>query len=89
MVGGQSRSALIALIFEKSMVISGRAKAGGRADGSDGSNPPVEEEKVKDGKNKEKISAKDAAAGPGDGIGWGNGRVVNLMVGQQHLFEHF
>lgn len=81
MVGGQSRSSLIALIFEKSMVISGRAKAGGRADGSDGSNPPPVEETVKDGKKKAKVSAKDAATGPGDGVGWGNGRVVNLMVG--------
>jgi len=31
LVGGQSRAVLISIIFEKSMVISSRAKAGGKA----------------------------------------------------------
>lgn len=31
MIGGQSRAVLISVIFEKSMSISGRAKAGGGA----------------------------------------------------------
>ena len=30
MVGGQARSALISIIFDKAMTISGRAKAGGK-----------------------------------------------------------
>lgn len=50
--GGQARAALIALIFVKSLKISGRAKAG---------------------------DVDIAAAGDGEGVGWSNGRVVNLM----------
>lgn len=75
MIGGQSRATLINLIYEKSMVLSGRAKAGGK-DASDaqdgkGANANAKEAKADD-KNKGTLVA-------GDGIGWGNGRIVNLM----------
>jgi len=89
MVGGQSRAVLISVIFEKAMSISGRAKAGGKSI-QDG-----EEKKVKDDIAEEKRKAKkwyelnksgakvttaDAGKGvAGDGTGWANGRVVNLM----------
>ncbi|KAI1754416.1 P-loop containing nucleoside triphosphate hydrolase protein [Xylaria castorea] len=80
MIGGQVRAVLISLIFEKSMVISGRAKAGGKAL----TNGAAEQQsdKAEEG-NKEEKSEKDKKAEKpgiaGDGIGWSNGRVVNLM----------
>ncbi|KAF2969808.1 hypothetical protein GQX73_g3732 [Xylaria multiplex] len=80
MIGGQVRATLISLIFEKSMVISGRAKAGGKA----AANGTVEV-KTEDSKNnyqeessKESNKAKKLGVA-GDGVGWSNGRVVNLM----------
>jgi len=84
MVGGQARAVLIAVIFDKAMKLSGRAKAGGqeyvRA-------PPPE---VKPGSEAEKKwyqkilnkKQKEATKGSevsGDGQGWGNGRIINLM----------
>ncbi|OTB16899.1 hypothetical protein K445DRAFT_10446 [Daldinia sp. EC12] len=54
MVGAQARAVLISLIFEKSMVLSNRARAGG-----------------KEGADKAGIS--------GDGTGWSNGKILNLM----------
>lgn len=57
LVGGQTRSTLIACIFEKAMKLSGRAKAGGK----DSSSPD---------KNK---------GASGNGEGWGNGRINNMM----------
>jgi ATP-binding cassette subfamily C (CFTR/MRP) protein 1 len=84
MVGGQSRAVLISVIFEKAMSISGRAKAGGRAL-KDAAELSTEEEIKIDPKKtkKDKKGAKngpDAAKGvAGDGTGWANGRVVNLM----------
>ena len=95
MVGGQSRAVLITAIFEKAMRISGRAKAGGKAveDGSaqeqaDGlkDNTRSKENFVRRMLNK-KLQPKggpqvtpDKGQGiAGDGAGWGNGRVVNLM----------
>lgn len=81
MIGGQVRAVLISLIFEKSMVISGRAKAGGKA-ATNGTPEAKAEENTKDGKEDEKSKA-DAKAEKsgiaGDGVGWSNGRVVNLM----------
>ncbi|KAF9881046.1 ABC transporter family protein [Colletotrichum karsti] len=77
MIGGQSRGVLISMIFEKSMSLSGRAKAGGLKDATKG---PQADEKGK--KTKEKKGKKGDAKGPGisgDGTGWGNGRIVNLM----------
>lgn len=82
MVGGQSRSVLISVIFEKAMRLSGRAKAGGKAVEAEATKPEFQpgskEEKayfkkqLKNGKSGKKGIS-------GDGQGWGNGRIVNLM----------
>ncbi|KAH9210336.1 ABC multidrug transporter-like protein [Leptodontidium sp. 2 PMI_412] len=87
MVGGQARGVLISVIFEKAMNISGRAKAGGK-EVKEG----PETEKENDDHTKEAAKAKvdKKKGGPkvatgtsrgvaGDGTGWANGRVVNLM----------
>lgn len=84
MIGGESRAVLISVIFEKAMKISGRAKAGGKALEEGRLNGDKEDEKME--KNK-KTASKPARKAPseekkgvsGDGTGWGNGRVVNLM----------
>ncbi|KAF1845861.1 uncharacterized protein K460DRAFT_285143 [Cucurbitaria berberidis CBS 394.84] len=86
MIGGEARGVLIALIFNKAMKLSGRAKAGGQAIA--GAPPPD----IKPGSEAEKQwykrllkrkAKKQAPAGlvgvAGDGEGWGNGRIVNLM----------
>ena len=87
MVGGQARAVLIAVIFDKAMKLSGRAKAGGQAVLEA---PPSE---IKPGSQDEKkwykkllkkkqkeISNPKALIGvSGDGQGWGNGRIINLM----------
>lgn len=87
MVGGQSRAVLISVVFEKAMKISGRAKAGGRAiEGEsadkDAKTPVVDEKKHKSWapwkKDKKGTSPQEVGVS-GDGTGWGNGRVVNLM----------
>jgi ATP-binding cassette subfamily C (CFTR/MRP) protein 1 len=94
MVGGQSRAVLMSLIFEKSMNISARARAGGReikegpetetqAQNSAKEIKLAEKEAKKMAKKSKKGGAKgtpDAKRGvAGDGSGWANGRVVNLM----------
>lgn len=85
MIGGQARAVLISMIFDKAMKISGRAKAGGRALDDDPEGSEVAgEEKVgnedKEGKKSARKDSSDQARGvSGDGTGWGNGRVVNLM----------
>nr|CAC28731.2 related to ATP-binding cassette transporter protein YOR1 [Neurospora crassa] len=77
LIGGMARASLISLIYEKSMVISGRAKAGG-ADASDV--PAAKAAAEKDAKKKSKKKGKKGQAGvEGDGAGWGNGRIINLM----------
>ncbi|KAF6817296.1 Oligomycin resistance ATP-dependent permease YOR1-like protein 1 [Colletotrichum sojae] len=76
MIGGQSRAVLISVIFEKAMSLSGRAKAGGLKETA------TEAQAEGKGKKKEKKGKKGDAKGPGisgDGTGWGNGRIVNLM----------
>ncbi|KAH7033322.1 ATP-binding cassette transporter protein YOR1-like protein [Microdochium trichocladiopsis] len=83
MIGGQVRAVLISMVFEKSMVISGRARAGGKA------LTEAESAEDKDEKGKSttapasKASKGKAETGKkgviGEGQGWGNGRVVNLM----------
>lgn len=93
-VGAQSRAALITTIFQKAMKLSGRAKAGGRAiedESKDGVKISVEDEAKKKNLIARVINNKlhpeggpqataDKAQGiSGDGSGWGNGRVVNLM----------
>ncbi|CAG8981562.1 hypothetical protein HYALB_00013680 [Hymenoscyphus albidus] len=87
MVGGESRAVLISVIFEKSMVISGRAKAGGREIKQGPEEKTSEEPKnskfsFKKSKPDKKGAKVDPNAGKGisgDGTGWSNGRVVNLM----------
>jgi len=84
MVGGQARAVLISVIFEKAMKISGRAKAGGREikNGEDKStqHPNTPDSKPKKGKKGGIKMAPDTMKGvAGDGTGWANGRVVNLM----------
>jgi ABC-type multidrug transport system fused ATPase/permease subunit len=77
MVGGQMRAVLISAIFEKSMTISGRAKAGGRAiEGGQASGPGLSQKKA------------DMGQGiAGDGAGWGNGRIMNLMSVDTHRLD--
>jgi ABC-type multidrug transport system fused ATPase/permease subunit len=87
MVGGQSRAVLISLIFDKAMKISGRAKAGGREIKEGPDTEKEHDEHVKDEKQAKKDSkkrgskvAQNAGKGvSGDGTGWANGRIVNLM----------
>ncbi|RAR12763.1 multidrug resistance-associated protein 5 [Stemphylium lycopersici] len=89
MIGGEARGVLIALIFNKAMKLSGRAKAGGEAileapppDMKPGSEAELKWYKriLKKKKEEEKKQAPKTAAGvAGDGEGWGNGRIVNLM----------
>lgn len=93
MVGGQARGVLITIIFEKAMKISGRAKAGGKTieDGVRASNDnnskldPATDNGIYRRMFKKKFVAtqkplpEDTAGVAGDGAGWGNGRVVNLM----------
>ena len=81
MVGGQSRGVLIGAIYEKAMVISGRARAGdvdtrhnlqskveGEGEGEDDKKKPKKSQKAKGSKAQEE-----------EAIGWGNGRITNLM----------
>ncbi|KAL7949002.1 P-loop containing nucleoside triphosphate hydrolase protein [Trichoderma barbatum] len=81
MMGGQSRAVLISMIYEKSMVISGRAKAGGVKDTMmPETNEQDEKAKGKDtdkDDSKNKKGKKEAAVP--ENLGWGNGRITNLM----------
>ncbi len=87
MVGGEARAVLISMIFEKAMKISGRAKAGGRALEGGPKSEAVLAQEAKNEKDAKKYRKKSGPGGPpdnrpgiaGDGSGWGNGRVVNLM----------
>ena len=78
MVGGQARAVLISVIFDKAMVISGRAKAGGQGAEKrpDNLEPGSKEEKEFFERKLDKEKAKGVS---GDGQGWSNGRIVNLM----------
>ncbi|KKA28465.1 hypothetical protein TD95_002534 [Thielaviopsis punctulata] len=81
MVGGQSRAVLINLIFEKSMSLSGRARAGGMIEGAEQPEQPKKKKK-KSKKNKKKKKKGGRPGPPGlddESSGWPNGRVVNLM----------
>lgn len=82
MIGGQSRAVLISMVFEKAMVISGRAKAGGLKEGEAPEGP--KQEGPKDAKGKSKGRGPAVA---GDGAGWGNGRIVNLMSTDTHRID--
>ncbi len=95
MVGGQSRAVMITVIFEKAMKISGRAKAGGKAMANDSMPSETDRKESENAKKEgwlkammiRKLEAKSKPKGvadngegvSGDGMGWGNGRVVNLM----------
>ncbi len=93
MVGGQARGVLITVIFEKAMKLSGRAKAGGRAikngndegedigdDHGQATRGPLKKMLGKRLRSKRALPGTGAAKGnSGDGRGWGNGKVVNLM----------
>lgn len=91
MVGAQSRGVLITVIFEKAMKLSGRAKAGGKSLVDHVDTKEVAPQNPEEGFLKRIINKKlrpqggpkgvpDNAAGiSGDGTGWGNGRIVNLM----------
>lgn len=90
MNGGQARAVLMAAIFDKSMKISGRAKAGGQSNATleappSDVRPGSEEEKkwYKKMLNKKTkmpaIGGKGKGGIAGDGRGWGNGRIINLM----------
>jgi ATP-binding cassette subfamily C (CFTR/MRP) protein 1 len=88
LVGGQARGVLISVIFEKAMKISGRAKAGGREiknvpENQETADSDHTEKGKKSKKSKKTAGIKkgpDAGKGiSGDGTGWANGRVVNLM----------
>ncbi|KAK3359696.1 P-loop containing nucleoside triphosphate hydrolase protein [Lasiosphaeria hispida] len=81
LVGGMTRASLISLIYEKSMVVSGRAKAGG-AELSEVAAALLAAEaegKEKKGPGGPKGAKGSPAGVSGDGIGWGNGRIINLM----------
>ncbi|KAF2725459.1 putative ABC transporter [Polychaeton citri CBS 116435] len=85
-VGGQARAVMIASIFDKAMKLSGRAKAGGKDPSvqfAQNTQPGSEEERKqfkkqldKDRKNGKGDTTKGVS---GDGTGWSNGRIVNLM----------
>ncbi|KAK8110590.1 uncharacterized protein PG998_007047 [Apiospora kogelbergensis] len=86
MIGGQVRGVLIGTIFEKSMVISGRARAGGEKAkknpseenlGEKGSDDQEPKDEKKDSKKKKEKKGKGPPVN--DGTGWNNGKIVNLM----------
>lgn len=78
MMGGQTRAVLIGMIYEKSMIISGRAKAGGaKAVIMPGTSEQEEQDKGKKGKDDGKKKGNKGA--PDEVLGWGNGRITNLM----------
>lgn len=89
MNGGQARAVLISIIFDKAMTISGRAKAGGAPSASRLEVPaelsPGSKEEKKFLKKRLEAERKFAKASSGkkgvsgDGQGWTNGRILNLM----------
>lgn len=83
-MGGQSRAVLIAFIYEKSMVISGRAKAG---DAKALMMTPEAEIVGAEEKKKGEARKKNQAKPEQDGLGWANGRIVNLMSVDTHRID--
>lgn len=94
MVGGQCRAVLINAIFDKTLKISGRAKAGGKAlaheDVSNGIEAEIMSHKDRPylaralssklhPKTGPKVTPDKGTGVSGDGTGWNNGRIVNLM----------
>lgn len=93
-MGGQARAVVINMVFEKSIKLSPRAKAGGQAiEGTNGEGAidtqalkKQNEELLKQTLDANKKNMKHKPDGPpgqkgvsGDGTGWGNGRIVTLM----------
>ncbi|KAL2152547.1 hypothetical protein VTH82DRAFT_5731 [Thermothelomyces myriococcoides] len=83
LVGGMTRASLISLIYEKSMVISGRARAGGAELPDIPAAKVAEEQRKKDMARQAKKGKKGRGGKPpgvsGDGVGWDNGRIMALM----------
>ncbi|PSN60350.1 hypothetical protein BS50DRAFT_593794 [Corynespora cassiicola Philippines] len=86
MVGGQARAVLIAIIFDKAMKLSGRAKAGGQAileapppQVKPGSEAERKWYKKLLKKKQKEVNNPGQQGVLGDGQGWGNGRIINLM----------
>ncbi|KAH7132043.1 P-loop containing nucleoside triphosphate hydrolase protein [Dendryphion nanum] len=89
MVGGEARAVLIAVIFDKAMKLSGRAKAGGQAileapppeikAGSDEERKWYKKLLKKKQKEVNSSNPKADEGVAGGGEGWGNGRIINLM----------
>ncbi|KAF2970803.1 hypothetical protein GQX73_g2838 [Xylaria multiplex] len=88
MLGGQSRGVLTSMIYEKAMVISSRAKAGGIS--SDTTSKPNDTDKSNQNKNQDTNANSDNAKSKNGteqnkkintetGIGWTNGRITTLM----------
>ncbi|KAK4657219.1 ATP-binding cassette transporter yor1 [Podospora pseudocomata] len=73
-IGGMARASLISLIYEKSMVVSGRAKAGGVGL----PDIPAAVAAKKQGE-KDKRGGKGGQDAGANGEGWGNGRIINIM----------
>jgi len=83
LVGGMTRASLISLVYEKSMVISGRARAGGAELPDIPAAKAAEEQRKKDMAHQAKRNKKAPGGKPpgvsGDGVGWDNGRIMALM----------
>lgn len=80
MVGAQAKAVLVNALFDKSMKLSSRAKAGGKAIEEDANPPDSKDSKGKSDKPEGPKVTPDAGKGiAGDGRGWSNGRITTLM----------
>lgn len=77
MTGGQARAGLIGMVFEKALVISARAKAGGDAAAAFVMVTRAQQERKDKKSDREKGKKKKTKKE--EDTGWSNGRVVNLM----------
>ncbi|KAF1815867.1 hypothetical protein P152DRAFT_390622 [Eremomyces bilateralis CBS 781.70] len=89
MNGGESRAVLMALIFDKAMRLSGRAKAGGKSLETPPPEvkPGSEEEKAWYRKLLKKKRKEPTDNGSENGQGWSNGRIVNLMSSDTYRID--
>ena len=83
MVGGEARSVLISVIFDKAMRLSGRARAGGNHKSATAKDEEAPQN-LKAGSKEEKAFfkkklGKERQKKSDDTAGWSNGRIVNLM----------
>lgn len=78
LAGGQVRSALISMIFDKAMTISGRAKAGGQVEVPPAGLKPTSKEEKKFFWRQLARRSGTPAQEQGPEV-WANGRIVNLM----------